>query len=77
MQTFFNSLSDDGILVLQLGESPEAWAADELLSGDKNRRAALNLLETVGFESIHVFEEVCSDLCGVACLLHVEIDIRS
>ena len=70
MQSFYNSLSDDGVLVLQLGESPEAWAAGELLSGDKNRVAALSLLETVGFESIHVFEEVSSDLLEshVRCL---------
>lgn len=61
MQSFFNSLSDDGVLVTQLGESPDTWDPDEMKSGDMNRVAALNLLETVGFESIHAYEEVSHD----------------
>ena len=58
MQSFYNSLSDDGILVMQLGESPESYGPDEMSFGDNNRVAAISLLETVGFESIHVYEEV-------------------
>lgn len=58
MQSFYNSLSDDGVLVMQLGESPEPQDPDEMKSGDKNRVTSLDLLESVGFESIHVFEEV-------------------
>jgi hypothetical protein len=62
MQSFYNSLSDDGVLVMQLGESPDSGDPDEMMSGDKNRVAALNLLETVGFESIHAYTEVSGDL---------------
>lgn len=58
MQSFYNSLSDDGVLVIQLGESPDWRESDETKSGGFNRVAALNLLEKVGFESIHVYEEV-------------------
>ena len=58
MKSFYNSLSDNGVLVMELGESPDSRDPGEMNSGDKNRVAALNLLERVGFESIHVFEEV-------------------
>lgn len=58
MKSFYNSLSDNGVLVMELGESPDTRDPDEMKSGDNNRVAALNLLERVGFESIHAFEEV-------------------
>jgi spermidine synthase len=58
MKTFYNSLSDDGILVMQLGKAPEWFNPDETHSKYKNRAATTSLLERVGFESIHVYEEV-------------------
>ena len=58
MQSFYNSLSDDGILVMQLGESADLDDPDETYSKYKNRVAAVKLLEHVGFESIHAYEEV-------------------
>jgi hypothetical protein len=58
VKSFYNSLSDNGILVMELGESPDSRDPDEMKSGDKNRVVALNLLESAGFESIHAFEEV-------------------
>jgi len=58
MQTFFDSLSDDGILAMQLGEAPDWDSADETYSQFKNRAATTRLLEDVGFESIHTYEEV-------------------
>lgn len=61
MQSFYNSLSDDGVLVMQLGESPLSYGPDEMSVGDNNRVAAFDLLATVGFESIHVYEEVSSE----------------
>jgi spermidine synthase len=57
VKSFYNSLSDNGILVMELGESPDSRDPDEMKSGDKNRVVALNLLESAGFESIHAFEE--------------------
>ena len=62
VRAFYNALSDDGILVMQLGESPEAWHPDETHSKFKNRAAAIRLLEEVGFESIHAYEEVSEHL---------------
>jgi spermidine synthase len=65
MKAFYNSLSDDGILVMQLGESPEWFSPDETHSTNKNRAAATRLLESVGFESIHAYEEVSASLVFV------------
>lgn len=58
MRAFFNSLSDDGILVMQLGEAPSYDAPDETVSKFLNRAATTTLLATLGFESIHAYEEV-------------------
>ena len=58
MRAFYNALSEDGIIVMQLGEAPEVWHPDETHSKFKNRAAAIRLLEEVGFESIHAYEEV-------------------
>ena len=58
MQSIYDSLSDDGILVMQLGESADFDKPDETYSKWKNRVAAVQLLERVGFESTHAYEEV-------------------
>ncbi len=58
MQAFFDSLSKDGLLVMQLGESPSSKAAAEANTAAKNRAATTDLLTRVGFESIHTYEEV-------------------
>ena len=58
MRAFYDSLSEDGILVMQLGESPTPRNAAETHSKAKNRDATTELLERVGFQSIHAYEEV-------------------
>ena len=58
MRAFFNSLSDDGILVMQLGEAPTLNSPDETHSKFKNRERTTRLLEKLGFQSIHAYEEV-------------------
>lgn len=58
MRAFFNSLSDDGILVMQLGEAPKPGSPDETYSKFKNRATTTKLLASLGFESIHAYEEV-------------------
>lgn len=58
MEVFYNSLTDDGILVIPLNESPEVWSADETYSECAKRVSVIQLLEDVGFESIHLYEEV-------------------
>ena len=58
MRAFFNSLSDDGILVMQLGQAPEPWYPDETHSKYKNRALTTSFLEGLGFDSIHAYEDV-------------------
>lgn len=58
MRAFFDSLSNDGILVMQLGEAPSYGAPDETYSKFKNRATTTKLLANLGFESIHAYEEV-------------------
>lgn len=58
MKSFYNALGPRGIIVMQLGESPNLLDPAETYSRHKNRVAVRNLLEKVGFESIHTYEEV-------------------
>lgn len=58
MRAFYNSLSEDGILVMQLGEAPKFTSPDETYSKFRNRAKTLTFLENLGFESIHEYEEV-------------------
>lgn len=64
VRKFFDSLSDDGILVMQLGEAPHYESPDETYSMFKNRATTTKLLDRLGFESIHVYEEV-SFICAI------------
>jgi hypothetical protein len=58
MQSLYDSLSANGILVMQLGESATLASPDEMNTGAKNRAKTTDLLTRVGFESIHAYEEV-------------------
>jgi hypothetical protein len=58
MRAFYNSLSDDGILVMQLGEAPKSYSPDETYSRFNNRARTTRFLEKLGFESIHTYDEV-------------------
>lgn len=57
LQTLYNSLSDEGVLVMQLGISAQIQDPLESLSINKKRHFMLNALESVGFESLHIYEE--------------------
>lgn len=61
MSSIFNSLAEDGILIIQLGEAAIQSDPDETFSMFKNRAATTALLERVGFQSIQVYEEVSCD----------------
>lgn len=63
MRALFDSLSDDGILLMQLGEAPWSVAPDETHSLFQNRAATTRLLEDVGFKSIHTYQEVSLSPC--------------
>jgi len=57
-KSLYNSLTDDGILVVQLGKAPElkdpGQANDKL---QQNRHIVLQILQSIGFLSFHSYEE--------------------
>lgn len=58
VEAFYQSLSEDGILVFQIGEAPDVWDEPNELASWKAQVLTIRMLEKVGFESIHVYEEV-------------------
>ena len=58
VETLYNSLSDDGVLVLQLGEATENYSRPAAqFSKESRRRALIDLLVDVGFEAMHLYED--------------------
>ena len=56
-QSLYNSLSDKGIMVLQLGVAPYADEPPDEVTKSSRRAYLSNSLESVGFQAIHVYEE--------------------
>jgi len=56
-KSLFNSLDEDGVLVLQMGSSPEHSDPAELNTIDFRRHQIMDLIELVGFEAVQVYEE--------------------
>jgi hypothetical protein len=50
-------MTDNGVIVMQLGESPAFSDPADSTGIDEKRATITRLLEEVGFESIHVYEE--------------------
>ena len=71
----YNSLSNNGILVMQLGEAPEFGSPDENNSLFKNRAATTKLMEDLGFGSIHTYEEVSRQHSGVTDCLSIHSNL--
>lgn len=61
MTALYNAINDDGILAMQLGEAPTAQDPAEELSLDKNRATVIRLMERIGFQSFHMYEEFHSN----------------
>lgn len=57
IQTLYNSLTDDGLIVLQLGEASNFDDPAAELSRSSRRETLIELLEEVGFESMHFYED--------------------
>ena len=57
VQTLSNSLTDDGVIVLQLGEAPNYKNPAEQFTKSSRRQLLIKLLEDVGFEKMHFYEE--------------------
>ena len=59
--SIFESLTEDGILVMQVGGSPDLDNYAEQYGADKNRAVLFQTVTAIGFQRMHVFEE---DHCG-------------
>jgi hypothetical protein len=57
MKTLYNALSDNGILIMQLGESADLDGPAEDFSRNAKRAFVMNTFETIGFKSVHIYEE--------------------
>jgi len=57
LQALYNALSEDGMIVLQLGEAPSLKDPAEDFSRDSRRNMLANSLSDVGFKSLHMYEE--------------------
>ena len=57
VQTLSNSLTGDGVIVLQLGEAPSYKNPAEQFTKSSRRQLLIKLLEDVGFEEMHFYED--------------------
>jgi len=55
LTSLYNALSEDGILVVQVGESPDLDDPAEMLTHHKNRAVMTDHLAEIGFKSIHMY----------------------
>jgi len=55
LASLYNSLSEDGILVIQVGMTPQTDEPPELLSTFKNRAILVQHLRELGFVTMHVY----------------------
>jgi spermidine synthase len=62
--SLYRSLTDDGILTVQLGETPWFGSAPDEVGVFQNRAIIIQKFEEVGFKSIHIYEESHSELTG-------------
>jgi len=57
IQSLYNALASDGILVVQVGEVPDQSDPADETGRFSNRSTMIEKLDLVGFKSIHVYEE--------------------
>jgi len=57
IQSLHDALTDDGILVVQVGESPEVNSPPDETGAFANRSEMMKKLDGIGFKSIHIYEE--------------------
>jgi len=62
--SLFHGLSDNGALVIQVGESPHPSDPPELMGRHKNRAILIQHLTDLGFESLHIYGEDHSGFTG-------------
>mmetsp|Transcript_21435 Transcript_21435/g.44064 ORF Transcript_21435/g.44064 Transcript_21435/m.44064 type:complete len:372 (+) Transcript_21435:1-1116(+) len=57
LRALYNSMTDNGVIVMQLGESPALTDPADSFGIDENRAVITKLVDEVGFESMHIYEE--------------------
>lgn len=57
LKALYNSLSDDGVMVLQLGMAPGRVDPSEEFSRNINRAHLIKSLEEIGFQSLNIYQE--------------------
>ena len=57
IEALYDSLSDDGVMVFQLGVAPYSADPSDANSLNERRSDLIDLLEEVGFESLRVYED--------------------
>ena len=58
LRALYNALTEDGIIVTQVGDAPTLFDVPEVNSLHKNRAAYVNALIELGFQSILDYQEV-------------------
>ncbi len=64
-QALYNALTDDGVIVMQLGVTPDLEDISDQYTKSKNRAKLTNGLSSIGFDSMHAYEEVNSGFVSV------------
>lgn len=62
LRSLFDGLSEDGTVVMQVGESPESGAPAEHLAMHQKRAALIDYFSKFGFKSMHIYGEANSGL---------------
>lgn len=57
LDALYEDLSDDGIIILQVGQTTEAYAPSDELTKFKNRAGFIELLQKVGMKSFFPYED--------------------
>ena len=57
LQALYDGMTDDGVIVMQLGASPHFDNPADVVGRHEKRAAITRLIEDVGFRSIHIYEE--------------------
>mmetsp|Transcript_8510 Transcript_8510/g.14026 ORF Transcript_8510/g.14026 Transcript_8510/m.14026 type:complete len:731 (+) Transcript_8510:81-2273(+) len=57
INSLYGALTDDGVLVVQVGEAAEIGNAADENDSFKNRSTMMKMLDAIGFKSIHIYEE--------------------
>eukprot|EP00984_Skeletonema_dohrnii_P021531 scaffold10784_cov80-Skeletonema_dohrnii-CCMP3373.AAC.1 len=55
--SLYDALTDDGILVVQVGEASEIDDSADENGSFENRSTMIKMLDAIGFKSIHIYEE--------------------